>query len=115
MLQREHSAILLTFIKLPFVIKIFVLSFLSGRLHRFYCTLLKQLDPDQKVNKEPHRYYPHNESIVMFIIPPQTLFEVGILFSRCPSATFCFLNNSRVTAGFSSNLTNMFIYARQIL
>ena len=26
MLQREHSAILLTFIKLPFVIKIFVLS-----------------------------------------------------------------------------------------
>ena len=30
MLQREHSSILLTFIKLPFVIKIFVLSFLSG-------------------------------------------------------------------------------------
>ena len=27
----EHSAILLTFIKLPFVIKIFVLSILSGR------------------------------------------------------------------------------------
>ena len=30
MLQGEHSAILLTFIKLPFVINIFVLSFLSG-------------------------------------------------------------------------------------
>ena len=30
MLQREHSAILSTFIKLPSVIKIFVLSFLSG-------------------------------------------------------------------------------------
>ena len=30
-LQGEHSAILLAFIKLPFVIKIFVLSFLSGR------------------------------------------------------------------------------------
>ena len=29
----EHSAILLTFIKLPFVIKIFVLSFLSGLRH----------------------------------------------------------------------------------
>ena len=29
---REHSAILLTFIKLPFVIKIFVLFILSGRL-----------------------------------------------------------------------------------
>ena len=27
MLQGEHSAILLTFLKLPFVIKIFVLSF----------------------------------------------------------------------------------------
>ena len=32
MLQKEHSAILSTFIKLPFVIKTFVLSILSGRL-----------------------------------------------------------------------------------
>ena len=32
MLQGQHSAILLTFIKLPFVIKIFNLSFLSGFL-----------------------------------------------------------------------------------
>ena len=32
-----HSAILLTFIKQPFVIKIFILSILSGLLHRFYC------------------------------------------------------------------------------
>ena len=31
MLPLEHSAVLLTFIKLPFVIKIFVLSILSGR------------------------------------------------------------------------------------
>ena len=31
MLQGEHSAILSTFIKLPFVIKIIVLSILSGR------------------------------------------------------------------------------------
>ena len=31
MLQGEHSAIRSTFIKLPFVIKIFVLSILSGR------------------------------------------------------------------------------------
>ena len=29
MLQGEHSAILLTFIKLPFVIKIFILSFFA--------------------------------------------------------------------------------------
>ena len=34
MLQGEHSAILSTFIKLPFVIKIFVLSFLSGCLRQ---------------------------------------------------------------------------------
>ena len=34
MLQWEHSAIFLTFIKLPFVIKIFVLSFLIGCLRQ---------------------------------------------------------------------------------
>ena len=34
MLQEEHSAILSTFIKLPFVIKIFVLSILSSRLRQ---------------------------------------------------------------------------------
>ena len=44
MLQGEHSAILLTFIKLPFVIKIFVLSIFEWPFYtRFYCTL----DPDQ--------------------------------------------------------------------
>ena len=32
MLQGEHSAILLTFMKLPFVIKIFVLSIFEGPL-----------------------------------------------------------------------------------
>ena len=37
MLQGEHSAILSTFIKLPFVIKIFDLSFLSGCLRPVYC------------------------------------------------------------------------------
>ena len=40
MLQGEHSVILLTFIKMPYVIKIFVLSIFSGRfthiLHKFY-------------------------------------------------------------------------------
>ena len=34
MLQGEHSAIFSTFIKLPFVIKNFVLSFLSGCLRQ---------------------------------------------------------------------------------
>ena len=32
--ELEHSAILLTFIKLPFAIKIFVLSILSGHLRQ---------------------------------------------------------------------------------
>ena len=38
MLQWEHSAILSTFIKLPFVIKVSVLSIFEWRLKRFYCT-----------------------------------------------------------------------------
>ena len=37
MLQGEHSAVLLTFIRLPFVIKLFVLSILVAVLHRFNC------------------------------------------------------------------------------
>ena len=38
MLQGEHSAILSTFIKLPFVIKIFVLSIFEWPFHTgFYC------------------------------------------------------------------------------
>ena len=36
--QGEHSAILSTFIKLPFVINIFVLPSLVAVLHRFYST-----------------------------------------------------------------------------
>ena len=39
MVQEGHSAILLTFIKLPFVIKIFFfVCFLVAVLHRFYCS-----------------------------------------------------------------------------
>ena len=42
MLQGEHSAIILTFIKLPFVIKIFIFSIYKWSfytdLHRFYCS-----------------------------------------------------------------------------
>ena len=37
MLQGEHSATLLTFIKQPFVLKIFALSIWVAVLHRFYC------------------------------------------------------------------------------
>ena len=55
----------------------------------------------------------------VLLYPLQTLFVLGILFSRCPcvrpSVMFCFLNNSKSHFWFSSNLANMFIYARQIL
>ena len=37
-MQREHSAVLLTFNKLPFVIEIFVLFIFVAILHKFYCT-----------------------------------------------------------------------------
>ena len=43
MLQGEHSAILLTFIQLPFVIKTFVMSILSGRFTQvllYFSTIL---------------------------------------------------------------------------
>ena len=43
MLQGEHSATHFTFIKLPFVIKIFVLSIFEWPfLHMFYCISLKR-------------------------------------------------------------------------
>ena len=39
---------------------------------------------------------PFSQLICLFVIPPQTLFVVGILFSPCPSVrpsvTFCFFN-----------------------
>ena len=38
----EHSAIRLTFIKLPFVNKTFVLAILVAILHRFYCTMINK-------------------------------------------------------------------------
>ena len=41
MLQREHSAILSTFIKLPVVIKTFVLSILLNAGHK-YCRMLQR-------------------------------------------------------------------------
>ena len=41
MLPLEHSAILSTFIKLPFVIKILFCLFLVAVLHQFYCIAVK--------------------------------------------------------------------------
>ena len=43
------GTILLTFIKLPFVIKIFILSiFFSGCLHGFYCMLYFQVAMEEE-------------------------------------------------------------------
>ena len=49
MLQREHSAILSTFINLPFVTKIFVLSILSGRLRQVLLYLYSFLQLYQSI------------------------------------------------------------------
>ena len=56
MLQREHSAILSTCIKLLFVIKIFVLSILSGRFARglLYCVLTLDTGSTQEAGKCPN-------------------------------------------------------------
>ena len=49
---REHSAKLLTFIKLPFVLKAFVCLFLSSRLRQvLLCLLLRQRIEDKKKTK----------------------------------------------------------------
>ena len=44
MLQREHSAIISTFIKLPFVIKIFVLSIFEWTLQTGFTVTLTKSD-----------------------------------------------------------------------
>ena len=44
MLQREHSAILSTFIKLPFVIKIFVLSIFERLLKTLFTVVLDKTE-----------------------------------------------------------------------
>ena len=53
MLQGEHSAILSTFIKLPFVMKIFVLSIFEGRF-----TLVLLYFPCQEQDKQVDSIYP---------------------------------------------------------
>ena len=49
MLPLEHSAILLTFIKLPFVIKIFVLSIFEWLFYTGF-TVLSIADPESKLS-----------------------------------------------------------------
>ena len=47
MLHREHSAIISAFIKLPFVIKIFVCLFLSGCLRQVLLYYFYRKSPDE--------------------------------------------------------------------
>ena len=58
MLQGEHSAILSTFINLPFVIKILVLSILSGRftqvlLYVYFCSYYSKTYVKRPLSKRP--------------------------------------------------------------
>ena len=50
MLQREHSAILWTFIKLPFVIKIFVLSIFEWPFYTGFTVYSLSFPPEEKLN-----------------------------------------------------------------
>ena len=51
--SKEHSAILLTFIKLPFVIKIFVLSIFDWLFYTGL-TVINSVDPNEMAVKPPH-------------------------------------------------------------
>ena len=57
MLPLKHSAILLTFIKLPFVIKIFVLSILSGHFTQVLLYI-------RKVSKSCELYFQYSLQII---------------------------------------------------
>ena len=50
-LQGEHSAILLTFIKLPFVIKIFVLPIFEWPFHTGFTVLQNMLSAEVVINR----------------------------------------------------------------
>ena len=59
MLQKEHSAILLTFIKLPFVIKIFVLSIFEWPFYTGFTVFLKNKIAKRNKTKtfQPEDFY----------------------------------------------------------
>ena len=57
-------------------------------------------------------YFLCTRLLLPFFIPPANFIYAVFTLSVGLSVTFCFLNNSKVIAGFSSNLANMFIYAR---
>ena len=95
---------------------------LSSKRIVWYCLRLTPFvsTPASVCMRESRKFCQRGSNLIAFLYPPQTFFGVGILFSRCPcvrpSVTFFFfLISWRVIAGFSSNLANMFIYAKQIL
>ena len=57
MLQGENSAILSTFIKLPYVIKIFVLSFCEWPLKTGFSNFLSYAFKWEKLNRKFHKNY----------------------------------------------------------
>ena len=70
MLQEEHSAILVTFIKLPFVIKIFFVYFWVAILQRFYSTIYSTLQDFQQRHLNPFQpnglAYPYQYATLCF-------------------------------------------------
>ena len=68
--QGEHSAILLTFIKLPFVIKIFVLSFLGWHFYAGFTVPFSAL-----FNSKPssHEHFVGSICLLIFLDPDQTV------------------------------------------
>ena len=74
MFQGEHSVILSTFIKLPFVIKIFFVYFGVAVLHRFYC-IFQDCDniQDHVVQIDAKAYVP---------VEGEDLIPTGINYSR---------------------------------
>ena len=69
MLQREHSAILSTFVKLPFVVKTFVLSFFEWPFYTGFTVTLKSLV-----------YVHHYKSIIKQIKAKSVTYELSLLF-----------------------------------
>ena len=83
----EHSAILSIFIKLSFVIKIFVLSILVAVLHRFYCIYTFFI----LSRKETHTMLLKNYKFWMLNLGPGCCFE-AVLYE---SLVVCLTQTSR--------------------
>ena len=111
MLQGEHSAILLTFIKLPFVIKIFVLSIFEWL---FYCTQFAKTKTifqnwiqyylESILACDPTIYTMDHSKFVTYMSVAKALTGLGIEFEyHCPTVVIA-LQRERCFWAITSNL-----------